>query len=136
MMVLDLQCSKGHAFEGWFASREAFDKQRDQGEIQCPICEDTLIRQVLSAVAIKKHYEEPKAVPNAGKTQRKLQQFYQFIEQNFEEVGTDFAKEALKMHYGVNEKRNIRGTSTTDEEEVLKDEGVEFFKIPMPKEEQ
>jgi hypothetical protein len=135
MMVLDLQCSNGHAFEGWFASREAFDQQRDRGEIQCPVCEDTLIRQVLSAVAIKKHYQKPQAAPEPGMPQQKLKQFYRYIEENFEEVGTDFAKEALKMHYGVNEKRNIRGTSTADEEEVLKREGVEFFKIPMIKEE-
>jgi hypothetical protein len=133
--VLDLQCSRGHAFEGWFASREAFDQQRDGGEIQCPVCEDTLIRQILSPVAIKRHYQEAQAAPEDKTPQQKLKQFYQFIEDNFEEVGTEFAKEALKMHYGVNEKRNIRGTSTADEEEVLKGEGVEFFKVPVLKEE-
>jgi hypothetical protein len=38
----------------------------------------------------------------------KLQQFYKYIEENFEEVGTHFTKEALKIHYGVPDKRNIR----------------------------
>ena len=51
-------------------------------------------------------------------------------------MGTEFAKEALKMHYGVTDQRNIRGTSTTDEEKILKEEGVEFHKIPFPKKEQ
>jgi len=62
-----------------------------------------------------------------------LKKFYEYIEKNFEEVGPDFAKEALKMHYGVTEKRNIRGTSTEDEEKLLREEGVEFHKIPYVK---
>jgi hypothetical protein len=48
-------------------------------------------------------------------------------------VGADFSKEALKMHYGVEKKRNIRGSATGEEEETLKDEGIKFFKIPSIK---
>ncbi|MGD9072079.1 MAG: DUF1178 family protein, partial [Desulfobacterales bacterium] len=44
----------------------------------------------------------------------------------------DFTKEALKMHYGVTEQRNIRGTSSPEEEKILKEEGIEFIKIPIP----
>jgi len=47
-------------------------------------------------------------------------------------VGSDFTKEALKMHYGVIEPRNIRGVSTKEEEKTLKEEGVQFIKVPMP----
>jgi len=39
----------------------------------------------------------------------------------------------LKIHYGEEEKRNIKGTSTPEEEETLKEEGVQFIKIPLPK---
>jgi len=46
-------------------------------------------------------------------------------------VGTEFTKEALKMHYGVTDKRNIRGSATAGEEEVLKEEGIKFFKFPL-----
>jgi hypothetical protein len=38
----------------------------------------------------------------------------------------------LKMHYGVAEQRNIRGTSSPEEEKTLKEEGIEFIKIPIP----
>ena len=44
-----------------------------------------------------------------------------------------FAKEALKIHYGETEKRNIKGTATSDEETLLKKEGVQFLKIPVVK---
>jgi hypothetical protein len=55
-----------------------------------------------------------------------------FVEKNFDDVGCDFAKEALKIHYGVTEPRNIRGVSTKAEEKTLKEEGIQFFKIPLP----
>jgi hypothetical protein len=48
-------------------------------------------------------------------------------------VGTDFYKEALKIHYGEAEKKNIKGTATTEEEVILKEEGVHFFKVPIIK---
>jgi hypothetical protein len=48
-------------------------------------------------------------------------------------VGVDFAKEALKIHFGESKKRNIRGTTTAEEETLLKTEGVPFLKIPIVK---
>jgi hypothetical protein len=133
MMVLDLKCANEHYFEGWFANTEAFTRQKESGDIRCPVCEDNQVTRVLSPVAIKRpsrfshEGEEPKSPFD------KLNQFYKFIQENFEEVGSEFAKEALKIHYGVTDKRNIRGTSTEDEEKVLKEEGVDFYKIPLPK---
>jgi hypothetical protein len=59
----------------------------------------------------------------------------EYISKSFENVGTEFAKEALKMHYGVTKKKNIRGSATEEEEKVLRQEKIEFFKLPMPKEE-
>ena len=135
MMVLDLQCANEHFFEGWFANSETFYKQKGAGEIRCPVCEDNRISQALSPVAIKRHPRNSNKEEEANTLIGKLQQFYKYIEENFEEVGTEFTKEALKIHYGVSDKRNIRGTSTADEEKLLKEEGVEFHKIPFPKEE-
>ena len=57
-----------------------------------------------------------------------------YVDNNFDNVGADFAEEALKIHYGVNEPRNIRGVSTPQEEETLRKEGVEFLKFPLPEE--
>jgi hypothetical protein len=37
------------------------------------------------------------------------------------------------MHYGVTETRNIKGSATAGEEEILKEEGIKFFKIPSLK---
>ncbi|PQP33530.1 DUF1178 domain-containing protein, partial [Desulfobacteraceae bacterium SEEP-SAG9] len=59
-------------------------------------------------------------------------QIIDYVEKNFDDVGPEFAKEALKIHYGVSEPKNIKGVSTKQEEETLKQEGVKFFKIPLP----
>jgi hypothetical protein len=55
----------------------------------------------------------------------------EYVNKNFDNVGCEFAKEALKMHYGVTESRNIRGVSTKEEEKILSKEGIQFFKIPV-----
>ena len=50
-------------------------------------------------------------------------------------MGSSFSKEALKMHYGVEEYRNIRGSTTKEEEKVLDKEGVPVLKVPIIKKE-
>ena len=62
-----------------------------------------------------------------------LQLVHEYLDKHFEDVGAEFYKEALKIHYGETEKRNIKGTATTEEEVILKEEGVPFLKIPIIK---
>jgi hypothetical protein len=134
MIAFDLQCSKGHTFEGWFKDLESFTEQNAKGMITCPICKDSQITRVLSPVAIKSSQITNKAQDGGNVDYQKLAHgIVRYIQDNFEDVGANFAKEALKMHYGVVDKRNIRGTATEGEEEVLKDEGIKFFKFPFAK---
>lgn len=137
MYTLDIICINGHPFEGWFSNRTSFEKQRDGKLIVCPACGDTSVQQALSAVRIKKHAEiaetPEKTDTAAEKTTPKKpakENIFQFIEKNFEDVGTKFADEAIKIHAGESEIRNIRGTATADEEKHLAEEGVSFFKLP------
>ena len=58
-----------------------------------------------------------------------------YVEKNYEDVGTSFSKQALEMHYGAKEHRNIRGTTTLEEEKVLVKEGVPMVKVPILKKE-
>jgi len=134
MIAYDLQCTKGHAFEGWFEDRKAYLDQKKKGLITCPICNVTSVDIVPSTFAIKsgapsisKDLAAEKA--NLEHTEKEA---IEFVKNNFDDVGADFAKEALKIHYGATEPRNIRGVSTKDEEKTLEDEGIQFIKIPMP----
>jgi hypothetical protein len=134
MIAYDLQCTNGHSFEGWFEDRKAYLDQKKKGLIMCPVCNDTGVNNMPSTFAIRssqtfKHKApspEEVALSEIGK------QAIEFVENNFDNVGCDFAKEALKIHYGATEPRNIRGVSTKEEEKTLKEEGIQFFKIPMP----
>lgn len=133
MIVFDLQCRNGHAFEGWFEDSQAFEDQKKQGLIGCPVCNDTAVVKIPSTFAIKGSSQSvaPQQPSQKIDYQRLGQEIAEYVEQNFDDVGTDFAKEALKIHYGAAQPRNIRGISTSKEEETLKEEGVDFFKMPV-----
>jgi hypothetical protein len=51
---------------------------------------------------------------------------------NTEDVGTRFADEARRIHYGEVPERGIRGQASPDETEALRDEGIEVHALPMP----
>ena len=38
MIRYRLKCKKGHEFEAWFASSDAFDKQEKRDLLSCPNC--------------------------------------------------------------------------------------------------
>ena len=133
MIVYDLQCGQGHTFEGWFQDRKAYESQRKKRLIVCPVCSDTEVAALPATFSIKAGSPPAQREGNAPDNRALVQKALNFLEKNFENVGSDFAREALKMHYDVTEKRNIRGTSTEAEEKMLKDEDVEFFKIPIPR---
>jgi hypothetical protein len=130
MIVFDLQCVKGHCFEGWFESLEDLEAQIQAKLVNCPACNSTRIKKVPSSFAIaKRGASEPDAEMAARLVGQAL---HRYLHDNFENVGAGFTAEALKMHYGVSPTRNIRGVSTPQEEEVLKQEGVHFFKFGAP----
>lgn len=81
----------------------------------------------------------PSPVPSAsemhisGKLREALGEMRRFIEKNAEYVGPRFADEARKMHKGESDERSIYGEASDEEAEALKDEGIEFGRIPWPK---
>jgi hypothetical protein len=132
MIAYDLQCVNGHSFEGWFEDSEAYLAQKKKDLIACPVCNDTAVSKIPSTFAIKSS-PIPRNTSLQEENLKKIgKEIVDFIEKNFDDVGCNFAKEALKIHYGVEQPRNIRGVSTNAEEKMLKEEGVEFLKIPMP----
>jgi hypothetical protein len=50
-----------------------------------------------------------------------------------EDVGTEFANEARKIHYGEAKERGIRGQASQDETLELLDEGIDVMPLPLPK---
>lgn len=135
MIIFDLECLNGHTFEGWFEDRNDFIRQQEEGILTCPVCETTSVVQKLSAVSIKTSSSHGSRSLEESRTAiaELAERVSEYVEKNFENVGTAFTKEALKMHYGAIEYRNIRGTTTREEDKILDQEGVPVLKIPLMK---
>ena len=128
MILFDLRCSAGHAFEAWFRDGASYDEQQEQGAIPCPVCGDRAVTKALMAPAVS---SRPAADPElAGRMMKAWREVQSHIEQNFDHVGRQFAEEARKIHHGEAEKRSIYGEATSAEAKELRDEGVQVNQIP------
>ena len=150
MKVLDLRCAAGHGFEGWFASEDDYGAQRERGLLDCPVCGNADVARLPSAPRLHlSGAREPAAPPAAapapapvakGSTEVALQsqlaarlaEAVAEVLRNTEDVGTRFAEEARRIHYGETEAKAIRGQATPAEREALADEGIEVFTLPVP----
>ena len=139
MIVFDLACYCGYTFEGWFQDRQDFEHQQTASFLVCPACGSREIRKILSPIRTQLSRSEGydpvhKSAGDSASPARAaeaVETLQKFVEENFEDVGTELATESLKMHYGVSEPRNIRGLTTEAEEKKLQEEGVNIIKIPL-----
>ena len=65
-----------------------------------------------------------------GEAIAQLRQLQRTIKSECRDVGTDFATEVRKMHYGDSEPENIYGHSSAEERESLADEGIDIVTLP------
>lgn len=49
MIVFNLKCREGHAFEEWFASSGEFEAKTQAHDLRCPTCGDDHIEKGISA---------------------------------------------------------------------------------------
>ena len=74
--------------------------------------------------------EDAKRVHVMGKIREAMVEMRRHVEKNADYVGPKFADEARKIHYGETGQRSIYGEATDAESEALRDEGIEFGRIP------
>lgn len=152
MKVLDLECSHQHSFEGWFGSEDDFQSQLARGLVGCPLCGSCEIVKKLSAPRLN-FGAQPVQKPSAPATnaaslpttspaatpaprtspdaQAAWLKMVREVMANTEDVGSQFAEEARKIHYGERKERNIRGEATAEETEALLDEGIDVIPLPL-----
>lgn len=140
MIIFDLTCNLGHAFEGWFQSLENYEDQLAQELVSCPHCGSIEIRRVPSAIHVSKS-AAPQDI-NAKKAQVSSEEMISLLGQvlssiiaSTEDVGTGFANEARRIHYLESPERPIRGEASFEEFESLRDEGIEVMMLPTLKKE-
>jgi hypothetical protein len=159
MIHYQLQCHQGHAFDGWFKDSASFDKQAKIGLVACPGCNSTDVSRALMAPSLgrgtKKFDTAPKAEaprpeakenlpavatgPSAAAIAENglpddvralLQRLRAEVERSCDYVGTEFAEEARRIHYGETDPRGIYGEATATEAEALAEEGIDIGVLP------
>ena len=143
MKVLNLRCSNGHGFEGWFASDDEFMEQNGSGMLQCPLCADSLVTRMPSAPRLNlSGAREPEQAVAAAAQSTQVQsadvqalwlKAVRHVLANTEDVGERFAEEARRIHYGEAPPRGIRGQVNPQQRDELIDEGIEIIALPIPR---
>ncbi|MEQ1649860.1 MAG: DUF1178 family protein [Hyphomicrobiaceae bacterium] len=149
-------CHKGHAFDGWFGSSDAFDRQAKRGLITCPKCSSTKISKGLMAPAIStKTRNKGSKAPVATSTSEiahnqtnthvatqsaaaavpaemldLMRKVRKEVEAKADYVGPRFADEARKIHHEEAPSRGIYGEASIEDVKALHEEGVECFPLP------
>jgi len=152
MKVYNLACPLDHHFEGWFASEEDCVTQQGKGMLACPVCDSTEITRMPSAPHIAKSSSTELTVSQVdssnlsgdvvaltgadhshleARVQAAFLQGMRELMGKSEDVGTSFAEEARKIHYKESPERSIRGQTTLDEAEALREEGIDVLAMPM-----
>lgn len=144
MKVLDLQCAHGHGFEGWFSSEDDFQSQLARALVQCPLCGDADISKKLSAprlnlsrtAAAEVAEQGDRALAVTGPQDTELAKLWMELGRqllaNTTDVGTRFAEEARKIHYGEAPQRGIRGQTSAREARELMEEGIGVLPFVVP----
>lgn len=155
MIVYRLKCKKGHEFEAWFANSGAFDMQAERGLLACAVCGTSKVAKAPMAPSVTKSRSKARAAkrpaeaPSAAEapkpeTQRvaahgelasAMRKLRAEIESKSEYVGPRFSEEARKIHHEEAPARGIHGEATADEAKALREEGIEFFPLPVLPEE-
>ena len=151
MIVFDLKCGSGHVFEAWFASSDAYERQRSERMLACPVCQDGTIEKAVMAPAVsaKGNQRSESALPPTGKAaiaaglppamREKLAEAMTALSQAQAEavarsrwVGDKFADEARAMYYGEREQAAIHGTASVDEARSMMEEGLAVAPLLIP----
>ena len=69
-------------------------------------------------------------VTEIGEAMTQLRQLQRKIKAEYRDVGTEFAAEARKIHYGESAPENIYGRSSEEEREALAEEGIDVVAMP------
>jgi hypothetical protein len=134
MIRYALICEHEHEFEGWFGSSGDFDDQQARGLLDCPVCASKAVRKQIMAPAVA---GTRRTVQDEGRASQSMMleamgRLRRHVEENFDDVGDTFAKEARAIHEGKSEVRGIYGQATPAEVRDLVEDGVPV--APMPPE--
>jgi hypothetical protein len=131
-----LRCDHDHAFDGWFASSDDFDRRLEAGYVACPQCGSQAVTKLLMAPNLTTGRQKDgirQMVMDHTRREMidKIKEAVTEIRKNSEDVGEKFPEEARKIHYGETEARGIIGQASGEEVAALVEEGIEIAALPV-----
>ena len=153
MIKYKLKCKSSYClnekeFDGWFQNIEAFEKQKNQGFINCPICGSDKVFKSLATPNVKtskiknvevirdKTTTAPATVDNllVNKNSKNISTILRTIKKEIEKnstfVGDDFVSQVKSMRDGKIKEKPIHGHGTNKEIQELQNEGIDVVNIP------
>jgi hypothetical protein len=132
MIRYALHCDQAHEFEGWFGSSGDFDDQQARGLLECPVCASKAVRKQIMAPAVSgtKRTIQDEQRPTQTMMLEAMGALRRHVEENFDDVGDSFAKEARAIHEGKAEVRGIYGQASASEVKELVEDGVPVAPLP------
>jgi len=134
MIKYALQCDQAHAFEGWFGSSSDYDDQSARGLVDCPICGSKGVsKQIMSPAVAGTKLRRGELVVDPKMREMMMTamgEVRRHVEDNFDNVGDAFAKEARDIHEGKSEERGIYGQATPAEAKALIEDGIKVAPLP------
>ena len=133
MIKYNLLCKNKHEFESWFANSQEYERLKKKNLLECIYCNSKEVGKSIMAPRILNSRNQLKIKHNNldfKKFKKDLKNLKKFIEKNFEFVEKNFAKKVREVYYDKTSKKNIYGSTTEDEKEELKEEGIELVSIP------
>ena len=140
-------CANKKEFDGWFQNIEAYEKQKSQGLINCPICGSDKVVKLLTTPSLKinknqtskeqnKYYKFSKnrknflAPEDSNNISTLLRTLKKEVQKNSSFVGNDFVSQVRSMKEGKIKEKPIHGHGTNKEIQELRDDGIDIVNIP------
>ena len=134
MIRYSLKCENGHSFDSWFQSAEAFEKLLGVDMVTCAVCGAFNVEKAIMApqvrMANKKDAVTGTLSAPASPAEQALIEMRKKIEDNSEDVGTNFAAEARAIHSGDAPERSIYGEAKIQDAKALIDDGIGVTPLP------
>ena len=125
------------AFDSWFAASKEYDKLKKKELLNCHNCGSVKIEKNLMApklISKNSNKSSEQELQKFKKIKKTMTEYQNFIKNNFEFVGENFAYEARSIHYKDKIKeKGIYGTATKKDLKELRDEGIDAQSIPWVK---
>ncbi len=132
MIKYNLLCENKHEFESWFSSSQEFDRLKKKNLLECIYCNSKKVNKSIMAPRILNSSKSKSKYfnPDIKKFKKNLKNLRTFVENNFEFVEKNFASKVREVYYDKKSNKNIYGTTTEDERQELKEEGIDLISIP------